>query len=335
VRFRTPGPLVGFALTAVLVLPALHAQVVYAPNTAHAYSELIDTYRHADANAAVAEFARWSQTRIGDELNTPKDDADPWLRAASAALALEADLRSVQNLDPEPSNRSLKAVTMMPALLASARRTGDQKLLRFCHDWFVAAGAMAARFRTAGYETTGDVVRLGFTEDPQILLLAGVNAEAYMGPFDGRPIGVGPFDSLRRGMFNHGLAYDAENLSSRALAADASLVEARLHHGRTIFMLGRDRDAQPELEHALHDAIAAGKPGVAYLAALFLGDLHEDAGNAADAAQYFAQATQLQPLAAGGWLALGRHRLSVGQADGWPSAAKVFASPTGLSVEPW
>jgi predicted Zn-dependent protease len=100
-------------------------------------------------------------------------------------------------------------------------------------------------------------------------------------------------------------------------------------------MLGRDRDAQPELEHALHDAIAAGKPGVAYLAALFLGDLHEDAGNAADAAQYFAQATQLQPLAAGGWLALGRHRLSVGQADGWPSAAKVFASPTGLSVDPW
>jgi len=100
VSFRISGLLVGFALTAVLVLPPLRAQVVYAPNANRTYAELIDEYRRSDATAAVAEFARWPQTRIGDELRTPKDDADPWLRAASAALALEADLRSVQNLDP-------------------------------------------------------------------------------------------------------------------------------------------------------------------------------------------------------------------------------------------
>src|SRR5262249_31553716 len=160
---------------------------------------------------------------------------------------------------------------------------------------------------------------LGFAEDPQILLLAAVDAEASMGPFDARPVGVGPFDTLRRGLFNHAIAYDAETLARRALTADPSLVEARLHLGRTIFMLGRDKDAQPELEQALRDATAAGKTAVAYLAALFLGDLHEEAGHATEAEQHYTQATQLQPLGASGWISLGRHRLLVGQDDGWPT----------------
>ncbi len=332
---RASALVVGLGLTNVLAMPSLGAQIIYAPTTTHTYLELLNAYRLDDPAPAVAEFGRWPQTRISEQVILLKDDTEPWLRAAAAAFALEADLRSVQTIDAEPSNRSLRVIPMMPALLAAARRSSDPRLLRFCHDWFVAAGAMAARFRGAGYDTTGDVVRLGFDADPQILLLAAVNAEAQMGPLEGHPLGLGQLDTLKRGNFDHGLSYDAENLSRRALAADPALVEARLHLGRTLFQLSRDHDAQPELERALADATTAGKPAVAYLAAVFLGELHEEAGQPDDAERYYAQATAMQPLGAAGWLSLGRHRLSVGRADGWPTIAKMMTSPTGLSIDPW
>ncbi len=94
-----------------------------------------------------------------------------------------------------------------------------------------------------------------------------------------------------------------------AVAADPSLAEARLRLGRVAWRLGETSEARSALEEVLARGPTAR---TGFLAHLFLGRIHEDAGRLDDAARSYEAALALDPHAQSARLALSHVRLRLG-----------------------
>ena len=94
-----------------------------------------------------------------------------------------------------------------------------------------------------------------------------------------------------------------------AVAAEPSLAEARLRLGRVAWRLGETSEARSALEEVLARGPAAR---TGFLAHLFLGRIHEDAGRLDDAARSYEAALALDPHAQSARLALSHVRLRLG-----------------------
>jgi tetratricopeptide (TPR) repeat protein len=102
----------------------------------------------------------------------------------------------------------------------------------------------------------------------------------------------------------------AEQLFRGALAADPTLVEARLRLGRVLLDQGRLDEARTELERVQHEG---GDRFVRYLTMLFLGKVEQRAGRTAGARMCYEAAARVEPSALAPRLALSRLLFQEGQ----------------------
>ncbi len=128
-------------------------------------------------------------------------------------------------------------------------------------------------------------------EDPTLLVVLGTIAESGDASFSrpsARDVELGRWydPAVRRGL------RAAEDLFTRAVAADPGFVEAHLRLGRVLALLDRPDEARAELERVLERSTDASQ---CYLAALFLGRVLEDQGNVDEAAASYRRAIAERP----------------------------------------
>jgi len=330
---------------------------------------LIEQYRQGDAGAAMEEFARWDAPRVEAAVAS----WDTWLAATRgeltakhvrpiAALVMLHTSAAIQQSTFAMGGRAgaagrprhYQAAHRLVKVLADRARdegaaglpAADRAGIRqFCRDWFVLAAALwmsawecdqAAGVADSGLASLGD--------DPQLLLAAGSVAEARA--VRERTLLAGactppwPMTSLHGTfMTSKRTLEDAQVFLQRGVALDPALAEARLHLGRVFYWGDNAADAARELERAIADAPELDRGYIGYLAALFLGQLHEEAHRGPEARRAYERAHQLNPRGYVARLALGHLLIMAGQVEeGW---ANVRASVGGretrtdVDLDPW
>jgi tetratricopeptide (TPR) repeat protein len=209
------------------------------------------------------------------------------------------------------------------AILELSRRA-DVASRALRRDWYALNARVWAADRK--FARANKLVRVGekeFGEDADFLLAAGTlgEAEARSPNPSGEP------------------AVHAERDFRRTLTIDPMRVEARLRLGR-LLQLRHDRPAAlEELERSLADARSARHEFAAYMAELFLGQLHEEAGRPDAARACYEAAIAGYPSAQQAYLALGHLLVASGRVDeGWAMGRRVFGDagqPRNPDLRPW
>jgi len=317
------------------------------------FAALLEQYRHGDASTASDTFAKWKDKDVLAEVPLPLDTGDPWVRAAYAALHTEAALRNNTfgigrgvgpfarenwGLMGEFETHSRDAALLIKDLTAFAKDHHDETLLTFCRDWYVMTISYLLRAgRYPARMGLWNIVDHDFSEDAQIHLLLGAVAEGASRP--SKRFSCPPWNGPH-GCFSP--AQEAIWQYRHAIRADDSLIEAHLRLGRVWHLLGRDRDARPELERALRGAQAAGNSYLTYLAGLFLGEVDEETrylDRKLDlAAEHYRIAVAAVPLAHTARVSLGQALVRAGHDDGWLVAREMFAGESAerpAVLDPW
>ena len=335
---------------------------------------LITAFRRGDAVNALAEFTTWDATRVAREYeawDSQRIAGQRFLPAGTdtpdtATLVLLHTLAAMQSGEFRASSLARggtshyqSALRLMKTLVpaqhlsrtdpARGKWATDPELHRFCRDWYTIATALwlSARqcFQAARTAQEG-LTRLGTEAD--LLLAAGSVAESQMGPFeDGTQLepscaeAWGPSQFTRRGLLLiHTRSREtAQDFLERAVLFDSSLAEAHLRLGRVYFWADRQADAQRELERAVTSMNEAEHAFVGYLAALFLGQLHEEAHRIDEARTAYEQAITFNRGGSAAHIALGHLLLRSGaDEEGWARVRAALDSPhqNGLAeIDPW
>ena len=142
-----------------------------------------------------------------------------------------------------------------------------------------------------------DRARLLFPDDPEILFEHGYYHEGFASPH----VQPAAFESGAdtRGAKVH--LDEADDLYRRAIKENPRFVEARVHRGYVLGLLGHHKDAAEELRLA---AASAQGSQLRYYAELFLGHAEQSLGNHAAARDHYDRAAALYPQAQSPLLAL-------------------------------
>ena len=318
------GCVVGFA--AVVTVAGLP------PRQPAEFARLFDSYRGMAAEQAVRDFASWSEIRVTREAVVPDTDELRTL-AALALFHLEAGLRNetfgqARRDMPAESAKTLTdraephyriSQPLIERVMQAALRAGDAELLSFCRHWYIVAA-------TAWPDIHGFVLDFGAfkrraADHAEMQVVVGAKGVAEMGPqelegpmnfgygWGGKPVSgqVSPDVLLTAGSetFLGIPAREAELAFRRALKLDPRLTEAHLRLGRLLQVLNRKKDAQAEFEKIVRATPPATDEFSRYLAPLFLGAIHEDAGRSADAVVAYRQAIAANPQGMSARIALG------------------------------
>jgi tetratricopeptide (TPR) repeat protein len=170
-----------------------------------------------------------------------------------------------------------------------------------------------------------------FPDDPAILFEHGYYHEAFAAPFTQTA-------ALEAGIKVRGAIADleeAEKLYGRAIRREPRFMEARVHRGRVLGLLGRDQEAAEELRLAL-PSVAGSKDR--YFAELFIGDAEASVGNSVAAHEHYRQAAALYPRAQSPLLALALLARQLGDRAGERDAMRqLLALPPArnMTADPW
>ena len=203
-------------------------------------------------------------------------------------------------------------------------------------DWYYATAAWMLYHKQYHHGHLDHGVAL-FPNDASILFLAAAEHENYAGPYVQsvmRTATLPPGATIRVGSEKEEL-HKSEVLFKRALAANASLVDAHLRLGHVLALLGRPHEAEPELREAV---MSATTDLTRYYGELFLARVEESTGDLDAAARDYERASSLFPNAQSplvGMAALA-HRRGDRRAT-LIAAEKLFALPRDEeeSRDPW
>jgi tetratricopeptide (TPR) repeat protein len=173
--------------------------------------------------------------------------------------------------------------------------------------------------------------RLLFPSDPAILFQHGYYHEGFASPL----IQTAALESGAdmRGASVH--LDEAEDLYRRAIKGNPEFVEARVHRGFVLSLLGQHRNAAEELRLA---ASTAAGPQLRYYAELFLGHAEESLGNRVVARDHYGRAAELYPQAQSPLLALAMvARQLDDRAAAQDALRQVLALPPArdIAADPW
>ena len=304
-----------------------------APKSARPFQELLQQYVHGNAEGAVRAFAAWDDERIEREAHLAPNTLQ--LKPALALFHSEA----LRRQGPGSGAHHKAAVTLMiEEICPAAQSAGDGRILALCRDWYPVMlpyrNVMDARDFLPG--------------SASIQLARGARQEWMSGPavdsgggadhgFLTRELGQ-QYIVTSHGRFGPIIA-DAESSFRRALNIDPQLAEARARLGRVLFLLDRRDEARKELERALADAGRIGDTFSEYLAAMFLGRLHEDGDRIDDAILAYRRAAAAGPRFPAARVALARQLAATGRAGEASSMMAEFfrgLAPSGTSeIDPW
>ncbi len=298
------------------------------------FQQLFRQYLQGDAEGAVRAFAAWDDDRIEREAHLPPDTTEH-----APALALfhsEAWLRyGAGGLRHYKTAVRLMTKEVCPAAEARA----DGRILSFCRDWYsvvVVTGELL--------DYTGDFL----PDSAPVQLARGALQEFMAGPEEDSGSGTDhgfmsrdpgeEYLATSHGRFGPRIA-DAEGSNRRALKIDPHFAEARTRLGHVLFLLDRRDEARKELERAVADAGTIGDSASAYLAAMFLGRLHEESGRIEDAIGSYQRAVVAGPRFPAARVALARMPALTRRGDEASSTmTELFRglAPSGTSeIDPW
>jgi len=173
--------------------------------------------------------------------------------------------------------------------------------------------------------------RLLFPSDPAILFEHGYYHEGVASPLIQTAVIESGADA--RGAKVH--LDEADDLYRRAVKENPQFVEARVHHGYVLGLLGRHRNAAEELRVA---AASAMGPQLRYYAELFLGHAEESLGNRVAARDHYRLASALYPQAQSPLLALALFARQFGDLAGAQDAMRQLLALRGAraaDADPW
>jgi len=267
-----------------------------------AYESVVRRYAAGDRQGAVANLADWPEGRLRDEFTALRalvqaslacpggcGAANVWQRIPiEAALMLHSDAaQEVRGEGRLPRLHESAAVEIARLMKQDpSRRT-------FARRWYEAMAGLAQ-----GENRWGEALEWAergledFPDSAGMHLVLG-SIEETLG--------------ARLGFRAH--LERAERALRSAVAADPSLVEARLRLGRVCWRLGETTEARSFLQDVLD---REPERETALLAHLFLGRLDEDAGRLDEATQAYEAALALDPSAQAARIALSHVRLRRG-----------------------
>lgn len=360
------------ALALPVALTAAPPRQIRAPSS---LDRVIEDYRRGDGERALAEFKTWNAKRMAVEYeawDTRRVEGGRFLPVDSdlrdlAALAMLNTLAAF-DLDEFGISRATVAggqphyvaALRLVVTLARTRQsvsgstlsTDEQKrnseVRAFCRNWYVFATTMwlAARQCLQAEKLASDAIgNLG--PDAELFLAAGSVAETKMGPFErgasvesscGELWGPSELSSHGSWLTHNRYRGNAEDFLDRAVSLDPGLTEAHLRLGRVLYWGDRPGDAERELERAVATTARAERRFVGYLAALFLGQLREEAHRVGEAKRAYEQAITFNPSGRSAHLALGHLLLMSGASDeAWARIRETFTDTTQATsdVDPW
>jgi len=339
---------------AVVVALGLLPAGLFADTKQQDYQALIDEYRRGNAEAVVSKIAALGSQESERLRPTLALEEAPWDWAALILLRAEAKHRYWNSVwaweslshDGDPyvdlDRWEAPSLRTLQALKGHALRTGDERLLEYCREWYINA------LHGFGNADSFDGSRDLFPSDPLVLLARGRYLEFWMGP-ETEEAGPGAVwlragdEGEPRFRTAHGVfgpyASRAIDTYRDALKIDPRRAEARLRLGRVLYLLERNDDALRELERTLVDARKGGHGETAYLAALFAGQVHEFVGRQIEAAASYREAMTLCPSCPSAPTALLRLQLASGRmTEGWEGMDDLLQhvdEPSAVATDPW
>lgn len=290
-----------------LALPALAA--ARSSSLSPEYKAALRAYASGEREKAVVAVVGWTERRLREEV--------PGLSATLAslprvALLLHGDCAQRARRDGlQAQHHESAALTIAHMLKAeSAERP-------FVRRWYEAmAGLALGETRWGEARDWAERGLRDFPDSAPMLLVVGSIEETF-GALALLRLPDSVFSPIQRETRANlealrearGHLERAHRSLRSAVAAEPSLAEARLRLGRVAWRLGETSEARSALEEVLARGPAAH---TGFLAHLFLGRIHEDAGRLADAARSYEAALALDPHAQSARLALSHARLRLG-----------------------
>jgi tetratricopeptide (TPR) repeat protein len=335
---------------------ALSAPVEGSDVLSPAYQAVVRRYQSGDREGAVAEAGAWPERRLRDEMTALRAlwqeaqacdrclAADTWERfPVRAALMLHSDSAQQARRNGQPPRLQESAAVEVARLLKD-----DAAHRAFARRWYEAMAGLAQgenRWDEA-LEWAGRGLR-DFPDSADLLLVLGsieetVGAQASF--LETHETLVDPNTRRSRSeLLQRREVHEHLEKAHRALravvAADPTLLGARLRLGRVAWRLGETAEARSALEEVLSRGPDAS---TAFLAHLFLGRIDEDAGRLEDAARSYGVALALVPSAQSARFALSHVRLRSGDTPGARAeveksvgAARRRPGPDPLWLYPW
>jgi len=302
------------------------------------YLDLVTRYASGDHGAAVDVLGNWDRDRLSCDLDNLQAAAVAVRRCPKvcedrvvfeqfsirAAILLHADREIWEQFGPPVSEqeascgtgRQAQVVERLAAMLllvdpqakvflrrfylGMARRAHWSHCLREAEQW-ARAGLKRLPKDGALLLTVGTVL-----DTTASLTLAPAPRTATLGPEALRQFEA---QTNKRNV----LWVSVRRALEDAVAADPDLHEARLRLGRVLWRLDR-----PDQARALLGEVLSGSddPDLVYLAHLFLGRIHEDAGRFAEAEKEYQAALTLRPFSEPAAVAASHARLLLGDAEG-------------------
>jgi tetratricopeptide (TPR) repeat protein len=279
-------------------------------------------------------------------------DAAVMLHTHAAAAALEEADSDEASLHLDQAQKILEWTSARRAaggrLAGPAQEPCDTRPQISRREWYLAATRLTlAEWVLSGAEEFAARLVRAAPEDPDALFAAGNVQEAlatneaqyYLPPPTGRYSGLSAWkraqnrylESLRnRKRYREA----ARQLYARALKLAPGRQDVRLRFGWVSVLLEREGDARPALESVVANPDSRANQ---YLAALFLGRLHERAGRFGDAVSTYRLASLLLPDAHVARIALSHALWRQGSIDESLAEALRALEPPGPSAEsdPW
>jgi len=336
-----------FLALLLLCLPAL-ASAQPSDVLSPAYEAIVRRYLSGDREGAVGDMSAWPEWRMRDEMTAlrafwqkaqtcrPCAASMAWQQIpARAALVLHSDCAQRARRDGNsPRLHESLAVEI-------ARMLKDDRAQRaFARRWYEAmAGLAQGENRWSEALDWAERGLRDFPDSAEMLLVLGsieetVGAQASF--LETHEALVDPntrrsrSELLQRREVREHLEKAHRALRS-AVAADPTLLEARLRLGRVAWRLGETAEARSVLSDVLAQEPDAAK---AFLAHLFLGRLDEDASRLVDAARSYEAALALDPHSQSARLALSHVRLRGGDAPGARADVETTVGSAGRRPHP-
>jgi hypothetical protein len=315
-------------VVASLLLLALAAPAAAPPAGAlsPAYEAVVRQYASGDREAAVAGICGWPDKRLRDEMTALADfrekararhscpEAMAWPSIpVRPALMLHSDCAERARREGERSRLHESVAVTIAGLIEDDPARRD-----FARRWYESmAGLAQGENRWVDALHWAERGLRAFPDSSEMRLVVGSIEETLGAQLGFREAGealVAPdprWDrseaAYRRTVRAH--LEKAHRVLRAAVAADPSLLEARLRLGRVAWRLGETAEARSVLTDVLGQRPEAG---TALLAHLFLGRLDEDAGRLDEAARSYEAALALDASAQSARIALSHVRLRRG-----------------------
>jgi len=296
-----------------------------------------------DREGAVAEMAAWPEGRLRDQIPafnrlwqsaracSDCPAASAWQRIpVRAALMLHSDCAQRVRRDGAPPRLHESAAWSIARVLKD-----DPAHRVFARRWYEAmAGLAQAENRWGDALDWAERGLRDFPDSAETLLVVGSieeTAAVLTAPRVSQEALVDPNTrKTRSALLEAREVRDHLEKAGRALrsavAADPTLSEARLRQGRVAWRLGEAAEARSTLEELL----ARNPPAnPAFLAHLFLGRVHEDAGRLDDAARSYEAALRLQAQSQSARLALSHVHLRQGDGAAARADTETALRPAG------